>query len=108
MTPVMLPPGRVRLATRPSLTGSSPTAKTIGIVVVAALAARAASELPGVAITATLPADQIGHQCRQSIVSAFRPAIFDRDVLALDIAGFVQALPEALTRCDRRLGRSGV
>ena len=39
--PVRLPPGRARLATRPSLTGSSPTTKTMGIVVVAALAANA-------------------------------------------------------------------
>src|SRR5262249_40089902 len=37
-TPVTLLPGRLRLATRPSLTGSAPLAKTIGIVVVAALA----------------------------------------------------------------------
>src|SRR5271166_1104760 len=34
VTPVMLPPGRPRLVTRPSLTGSSPTTKTVGIVVV--------------------------------------------------------------------------
>ena len=34
-----LPPGRSRLATRPSLTGSSGMTKTIGIVEVAALAA---------------------------------------------------------------------
>ena len=40
LIPVTLPPGRARLATRPSLTGSSPTLKTIGIVVVAALAAK--------------------------------------------------------------------
>ena len=42
ITPVTLPPGRLRLATRPSLTGSPPVAKTIGTVVVAALAASAA------------------------------------------------------------------
>src|SRR5262245_46654292 len=42
LIPVALPPGRARLATRPNLTGSSPTPKTIGIVVVAALAASAA------------------------------------------------------------------
>src|ERR1700738_5605593 len=53
LTPVALPPGRARLATRPSFTGSSPTPKTSGIVVVAALAANAAGLLPGVAITAT-------------------------------------------------------
>jgi hypothetical protein len=41
----------LRLATRPSLTGSLPVAKTIGIVVVAALAATAESVFP--TITAT-------------------------------------------------------
>src|SRR5215468_960647 len=51
LMPVRLPPGRARLATRPNLTGSSPPTKTIGIVVVAALAANA--EVPTVAITAT-------------------------------------------------------
>ena len=45
LIPVRLPPGRARLATRPSLTGSSATTKTMGIVVVAALAANAAAEL---------------------------------------------------------------
>src|SRR5262249_47826471 len=39
LIPVTLPPGRARLATRPSLTGSSPMPKTIGVVAVAALAA---------------------------------------------------------------------
>jgi hypothetical protein len=41
-TPVILPPGLLRLATRPNLTGSSPDTKTIGIVFVAALATCAA------------------------------------------------------------------
>ena len=50
-TPVTLPPGRLRLATRPSLTGSLPVAKTIGTVVVAALAASAEGVFP--TITAT-------------------------------------------------------
>jgi hypothetical protein len=35
VTPVMLPPGRFRLATSPTSTGSNPAVKTIGIVVVA-------------------------------------------------------------------------
>src|SRR5262245_16049789 len=52
LMPVTLPPGRARLATRPSLTGSSPEVKAMGIVVVAALAAEVAGS-PGVAITAT-------------------------------------------------------
>ena len=37
LMPVALPPGRARLAIRPSLTGSSPAPKAIGMVVVAAL-----------------------------------------------------------------------
>src|SRR5215472_11462437 len=45
LTPVTLPPGRARLATRPSLTGSVPLPKTMGIVVVAAFAASAAGVL---------------------------------------------------------------
>jgi RHS repeat-associated protein len=46
-------PGRARLATRPSLTGSSLTTKTMGIVVVAALAANAARGPSIAAIMAT-------------------------------------------------------
>src|SRR5260370_17502793 len=39
LTPVALPPGRLRLGTRPIATGSLPIAKTIGMVVAAALVA---------------------------------------------------------------------
>ena len=42
LTPVTLPPGRLRLATSPIATGFAPISKTIGIVEVAALAASAA------------------------------------------------------------------
>ena len=52
--PVTVPPGRLRLVTRPYCTGSSATAKTIGIVEVAAFAARVAYGEPVVTITATL------------------------------------------------------
>ena len=52
VTPVMLPPGRLRLATRPSLIGSPPVSKMIGMVVVAAFAASAAG-VEVAAITAT-------------------------------------------------------
>ena len=41
-----------------------------------------------------LTANQIGRQRRQPIILALRPAVFDRDVPALDIAGFAQALAE--------------
>src|SRR5262249_8295630 len=43
LIPVAFPPGRARLTARPSLTGSSLTAKAMGIVVVAALAANTAA-----------------------------------------------------------------
>ena len=39
LMPVTLPPGRLKLGTKPSWTGSMTAVKTIGIVVVAALAA---------------------------------------------------------------------
>ena len=91
-TPVTLPPGRLRLATRPSLTGSPPVANTIGIVVVAALAASAASVFAD--DHGDPPANQLGHQRRQPVGLIFRPAVFDRDVLALDEACFLQALAE--------------
>src|SRR5262245_39224501 len=52
VTPVTLPPGRLRLATSPNSTESAPPSNTIGIVVVAALAASAAGMLVA-AITAT-------------------------------------------------------
>jgi len=63
LMPVAFPPGRLMLATRPDLTGSSPTLKTIGIVEVAALAARAPGGLPGTAITATLRRTRSAASC---------------------------------------------
>src|SRR5262249_52832809 len=51
--PVRLPPGRFRLVTRPAWTGSLPVPKTIGIVLVAALASITAAVLCGATITAT-------------------------------------------------------
>ena len=71
--------------------------KTIGIVVVAAFAASAA----GIAIRDNhghLSANQIGRQCRQSIVLVFCPTVFDRHVAAFDIAGFTQPWRNARTR----------
>jgi hypothetical protein len=50
LTPVTLPPGRLRLATVPVSSASTPVRKTTGIVAVAALAA---SAVPNAAMTAT-------------------------------------------------------
>jgi hypothetical protein len=52
-TPVRLPAGRLRLATSLFFTGSLAKALTMGIVVVAALRAKAELSPPGAATTAT-------------------------------------------------------
>ena len=106
LIPVRLPPGRARLATRPSLTGSSATRKTMGIVVVAALAANAAAVLER-GDHGDLPANQIGRQRRQSIDLIFGPAVYDRHVLALDIAGLLEALAKCAQTVAYRVRRSG-
>src|SRR5438309_1207626 len=41
-----------------------------------------------------LTAYQIGCEVGQSVVLVLRPAILDRHILALDVAGFTNALPE--------------
>src|SRR5262245_56401529 len=104
LTPVMLPPGRFRLATRPSWTGSKPMLKTIGIVVVAALAASAVAELRGVAMTAPA-AYEIGHQFRNSGKVVLCPAVFNCYVLTLDVAGFTQSFAERCQQTRHRLWR---
>ena len=46
LSPVMFPPGCARLATNPAPTGSALDAMTMGMVLVACLAARAAAVVP--------------------------------------------------------------
>src|SRR6516165_7006118 len=57
--PVTLPPGWLKLATRPDRTGSPPISKTIGIVAVAALATKVAGDHCNTA------SNQFGYQLRQ-------------------------------------------
>ena len=78
----------------------------MGIVVVAALAASAEGGFrrddhgdPS--------ANQIGRQRRQPIDLILGPAVFDRDVLALDIAGFLQALAKCAQTIRDRVRRCG-
>jgi hypothetical protein len=52
-----------------------------------------------------LKVDQVGSQCGQPIIISLRPAIFDRDVFSLNIAGFAQPLAErGHIRCIRTGG----
>jgi hypothetical protein len=67
--------------------GLAPVSKTIGMVVFAAFAASAAGVVVA-AITAYLLMNQICHPCRQPIAAALRPTLFDRHVLAINVAGF--------------------
>src|SRR5262252_2355484 len=53
VTPVTFPPGRLKLSTKPALTGSPPIPNTIGIVVVAAFAASPEGSPPAATMTAT-------------------------------------------------------
>src|SRR5262249_15165492 len=105
--PVMFPPGRLRLATSPSATGSPPIVKTIGSVVVARLAARAVGSPPVEAITANLTLDQLSRQRRQSVPLTHCPAPFDRNISAFRIASFIETLPKrgnCVRQSVRRLG----
>ena len=92
-SPVRLPSGRFKLVTSPNVTGSNPTAKTIGVVEVAAFAIRAEGPFE-IYDDGHLPAHEVGSEPRQSIVLAVGPAVFDRDVLPFDITGLFQAATE--------------
>src|SRR5262249_17236825 len=52
-----------------------------------------------------LPANQFGRQLRQPLVLTLSPAIFDRHVLALDIAGVLEALAECAHTVRKRVRR---
>src|SRR6516162_3030971 len=41
-----------------------------------------------------LAVDQVGYQCRQTIVWALKPMVLDRYILAFDVTSFVQAFAE--------------
>ena len=92
--PVTLPPGRLRLATRSSGTGSLPISKTIGMVVVAAFAAMAAAS--GGRERSRSP-DEQPDRPPMPAAGQLMPgqAIFDGDVLTLDKARFFQTFTES-------------
>src|SRR5262245_6816298 len=85
-TPVALPPGRLRLATRPIATRSVPIAKTIGIVIGRGFGSERRWRAARRGYHCHPPADQIGGQVRQPIILSRRPAEFDRHILTFDIA----------------------
>ena len=89
--PVMFPPGCARLATKPLRTGSPTPIITIGIVVVAFLAAWTT----GVARTTMMidfQPDQLLGQLRKILHLACGSTVFDSDVSSLIVAQVAQTL----------------
>ena len=108
LTPVTLPPGWARLATRPSLTGSSAVLKTMGSAVVAALAASGACAASGRDNETNPPTNQFGGHGWQSLCLIVGPAIFYRQVFTLNIAGFFETLTQSAHRLRQGFGRGGI
>ena len=50
---------------------------------------------------------EIGRQFRQAIIMVVRPSVFDSDVAAFNITGFVQAFAECCHEMCVQLGRTG-
>ena len=95
-TPVMWPPGRARLATKPSLTGSPSRRKRWGSFAVVSLIA---------VVTSGADRDQhvrpqlhqLGRETGDAIRPALREAIIDHDVLSVDVAELLQSLAKSVT-----------
>ena len=104
--PVALPPGRFTLATRPSATGSPPTAKTTGMDETAFLTIFTSPSPPPTNTIATRWRTSSAANASRAIDATFRPAVFDRDVLTFDVAGFRQSLPERRNQMSIRCKRS--
>ena len=105
LKPVRLPPGRARLATRPAATGSLMPSEDDRDRRGRNFRGQCRTEIAACHDQIDLAADEIGGQCGQPIIAAFRPAVLDRHVLSLDIAGFAQSLAERGHQGRKRTGR---
>ncbi len=97
--PVRLPPGRDRLPTRPSAHRIAPELEDDRDRRARRLGREAATSAPpGATITVIgVAIDQVLRRRRQLTVAPLGPAqAFDRDIAALDIAGFGEAFAEGL------------
>ena len=107
-TPVTLPPGLLRLATRPSCDRVAADGEDNRNGCGRRLGGKCRGSAPGCDDHVHLPANQIGRQRRQSIILTLGPAVLDRHVAALDIAGFAQALAECGDVARERVRRPAV
>jgi hypothetical protein len=104
-TPVTLPPGRLILAITPVFIGSPPNMETIGIVAVAALAARGGP--PPLTITLTFRPTRSAAERRQLLVPPFGPPVLHANVLVLNISEFIQSWRNAATRYGKESADPG-
>src|SRR5262249_54243349 len=104
-TPVILPPGRLMLGTRPTLTGVGSNdeydrrRRGCGF---ACLRRRNAGPYD----RGNLPAQKVGSQSWQSIFLIVRPAILDGDVFAFDESSIIQALTKGIDNIREASSRS--
>ena len=105
-SPVTLPPGRARLATKPAPTGSPAFVITMGMVVVALFAANAVGR-PVTTIRSTLRRTKSAASSGRRSDFCLRKSVLDGDILSLDPAKLAQLLPERLQE-DRATGSSAI
>ena len=103
-SPVTLPPGRARLATKPAPTGSPALAITMGMVVVAFFAANAGWR-PCDHDQINLKTNQVRRKLRQALSLLLGKPVLDGDILSLNPSKLAQLLPERVHE-DRATGSS--
>ena len=105
-SPVTLPPGRARLETKPARTGSPAFVITMGMFVVAFLAADVAG-VPEVTIRSTLSRTKSDASSGKRSSFSLCESILDGDVLSFNPAKLAQLLPERV-QADRDIGSSAI
>ena len=103
-SPVTLPPGRARLATKPAPTGSAALVITMGMVVVAFFAANA-GWLSCDHDQINLKTNQVRRKLRQALILLLGKPVLDGDIFSLNPSKLAQLLPERLHE-DRATGSS--
>ena len=88
-----LPPGRARLATKPAPTGSAALTITMGMVVVAFLAANADCRRCG-HDQINLKTNQVRRKLRKALRLLLGKSVLDGDILSLNPSKLAQLLPE--------------
>src|SRR5262245_33979695 len=103
--PVTLPPGRLRLATRPGLHRVAGGAKHDRDRRRCVLGCKCRRHAEGRGDEGDLAANEVGCQFRQAIDVVMRPPEFDGHVLALDVAALAPSLAESShSICERLWG----